>query len=88
MARIIKGTVDVYGIVIEDMPQVLELSRNKKIGFDLYIPANMERFIGKNRISSNQAQTILYRKGEIDSIVIGELDGESYTRMMRKLKKL
>jgi peroxiredoxin len=88
MARICEGKANVFGIVIDDLEQVSQLSENKKVGFDLYVPAKIETFINKNRIDSNQAQTVLYKDGEIDSIVVGELDGDSYTQLMRKLKKL
>ena len=88
MAQVSQGNVEVYGIVLDDLPHVSLLSRNKKVGFDLYVPANRERFVAKNRITSNRAQTILYHNGKIDSIIIGELDGDSYTRMMRTLKAL
>ncbi len=88
MAEISKDDVEVFGIVLDDFPQVLALSKNKKINFNLFVPANIERFIGEFRVYSNQAHSILYYNGKVESIAVGELSGESYTEMMRKVKRI
>lgn len=69
----LENGIDVYGIILNEMSEVVNLRDKKSPNFSLYVPLQLDEFLEKFRIKSNLPQTILYDKG-VRFLVLGELE--------------
>jgi hypothetical protein len=88
IARILKGTIDIYGIIPGGPAQMFELEDKARLYFKLYVPDDPSHFKRAIRYKLNLTQTIIYEDRKVDSVFLGELDGDSYTRILRKVKRI
>ncbi len=72
IVSILEGRVNTYGIILDDMSEGLKIKEKTNLNFQLYIPADIEKFLKQFRIKSNLSQTILYDNG-VRLLTLGEL---------------
>jgi len=88
MVKIMKDKVKTFGIILSGHNKAFNFSKSKKTQFKIFVPANLDIFIKKMRIKSNFAQTILYYNNKIKIIRVGNIDGDTFTEILRKTKKM
>jgi hypothetical protein len=83
MAKILGKDVDIYGIIPGDRALMIELYRMARLYFKLYVPVDAEKFKQKMKVSMNLGNTILYYDNRVIMNISGDLDGESYTALLK-----
>jgi len=88
LAGILQDKVSIYGIVPAE--PVEEESYNQEPGFKfpIYWPIDAEQFRESMRIRLNLSETILCYGNHILFIKIGDLKGDDYTGIIRRVKAL
>jgi peroxiredoxin len=87
IARILKGSIDIYGVIPGGPAQMFELADKARLHFKLFVPDDPAQLKKAIRYKLNMAQTILVVDGKVDSVIIGELDGDSFTGVLQKAKQ-
>ncbi|MGD2085748.1 MAG: hypothetical protein PVH61_06135 [Candidatus Aminicenantes bacterium] len=67
---------------------MFELVDKARLHFKVFVPNDPSKFKKALRYKLNMAQTILVVDGKVDSIKIGEMDGDSFTEILRKVKRI
>jgi len=80
-----KNNVNVYGIVLGDPKDMFNLAGMMKLNFDLCSAVDQTKLIDSLRIRLNLPQTVLLKNGKVSSVLIGELTGDNYTKILKKV---
>ncbi|MCP4217639.1 MAG: hypothetical protein GY765_23555 [bacterium] len=81
----VKDQCNVYGIITGDASDIHEVGAGTK--FDLYYPADINRFRRAFRLRLNFAQTLVAKEGKIDLIRFGDISGEDFPTIIKTIKK-
>ncbi len=79
-----KGTV--FGIIVDDIAEMVDFAESMNLSFTLYSPENKEMFDETFKRRSNLAQTLLLHNGEVIYARIGELIPDDYFKIAHKLQ--
>ncbi len=74
------------GIVLGSDSEAFEFLEVKKPKYPLYVPSDRRRFLEKWEIAPNKALTVLYYKGRIRFLYVGDLSGDAFTRVVSSIK--
>ena len=85
LSSILKGKVNVYGIVLSNATEAHSFSSNAKLNFPIFIPEDINIFIKNFRIKINLPETILYKNGVVH-LRLGEINYKDVTQIVRKAK--
>jgi len=88
IGRILKNDVDIYGIIPAPPGQMFELKENARLSFNIYSPDDLVKFKKNFRLKTDLAQTILYVDREVDFVKFGDVNGDDYTNLLRRIKTL
>lgn len=67
--------VHAYGIVLGNLTEAYNFAQDAPLNFKIYVPRDLEKFMGSWRIRTNHPQTILYQN-RVKWIQLGELGSE------------
>lgn len=80
--------VNVYGIWLgrqRDMFEFQETTRD--LEFTVYSPLDLYKFKRSLVLKYNYAQTILYIDNKVEKVILGNLDGNDYTSILRRINR-
>lgn len=87
-ANILKDDVRVFGIILDDFSRAHDFSQSKKLHFNIYVPVDLNRFVEQWRLKLDLAQTVLYHDLQVKTVEIGDLNGQSFTEMVKAARRL
>jgi len=85
MSDILKGKVNIYGIVLDSISNAKIFASKSELNFPIFVPQDLSGFIKRFRIKLNLPETILYKEGVIRSI-LGEVDGRGVAEIIKSAK--
>jgi hypothetical protein len=88
MAKILKDDIDVYGIWLGNEQELFDFAGEANLGFDIYMPTDVERFKKELSLNLNYARTILYANNKVVQAKMADLEGDDYTWMIRTAKQI
>lgn len=88
IAKIMEGKINIFGIVFSGYNQMVEFSDQSSINFKLYTPVDPQKFRHHLKLKLNIAQTIVYHKGSVQLLKMGELNGEDYLALLKYIKSI
>lgn len=88
MAKLLHGEVNVYGIILSDASKAFSFAEEVNLNFKLYIPENLTAFIDAMRLRMNLSQTILYHRGGVQRVKMGELNGKEATEFIKAVRNV
>jgi hypothetical protein len=88
MAKLMGDQGQSFGVILGGPNEVADFTGRKKARFKVFIPDDLTLCLNKLGINHRLAQTILYHRNEIKIVKLGELDGQSFTEMLKEAKKI
>ena len=88
IAGVVKDkNVNVYGIWLGNQGEMFDLQETSGLDFTIYSPLELEQFKRSLVIKYNYAQTILYIDKKAEFVRLGNLDGDDYTSILKRINK-
>ncbi len=87
LTMLLKGKVNVYGIVLDNVTAAYNFSEEAKLNFNIYVPEDLPKFISTMRIKLNYPQTIIYHKG-VKFQKLGLIKGDEAGPIIEKAKAI
>ena len=88
IAQIIGEKTNIYGIILNDLTEAYNFSQKAKLKFNVYVPDDLDKFKESWKIVSNQSKTILIRNKRPVSIILGHLNAEDTSLLIRKIREI
>lgn len=86
IAAILKNKLSVYGIILNELSEIVYFSKSAQLTFELYCPNDQNKFRRKFGTKQNLAQTILYRNNRILYKKDGTLEMDDYFNLVELIK--
>ncbi len=75
-----------YGIILDELSEMIALSQSFPLTFELYCPCDQNKFRRKFDTKYNLAQTILYKNNKIVYKKDGTLEMDDYFDIVKIIK--
>jgi len=87
MAQILSKKVKIYGIVLNDLSEAYNFSKEATLFFDIFVPDELDLFVKAWKIKSNQPLTVLIRNSQPAFVVMGLLEAEDTGEMIKRIRE-
>jgi hypothetical protein len=87
-SSILSDSVLIYGIILKDLSEAINFSKNARLNFPLYVPKELNKFIKKFRLKFKDSQTIVCVGKEIKYLKLGNISGEDAVKIIKFTRSL
>ena len=88
MAQILGKKANIYGIILNDLTEAYNFSQKARLKFKVFVPDDLDKFKESWKIVSNKSKTILLRNKRPVSILLGNLNAEDTSLLIRKIREI
>lgn len=86
IAGILEDKIKVYGVILNEIDEVVNLSEALSLNFELYSPVDIKKFKKKFRVTPEVSQTILLMQDNVTYCKTGELETNDYFDIVGRIK--
>ncbi len=87
-ARLLDKSVIIRGVVVGNLSEAYEFTRNAKLDFNIFVPGNVKRFSGEFRLKFKHSHLIVCRGKEIRFVKMGELSSDEFTQIIKMIRNM
>lgn len=88
MAKLLQDKADIYGIILDDAGKAFGFAEEAKLNFNIYIPQDTGAFTDAMRLRMNLSQTIIYFRGGVRKLKMGDLNGKEAAVIIKTVRSL
>ena len=88
MAAILKDDAVVYGVILGNLSEAYNFSKEADLKFPVYVPRDETKFIDAFRLKLKFSQTIICKEGKVAALTIGDMEPDEAVQIINHVKRL